>query len=438
MSQTAFVQARKLYEKGRLKDAVPHFRRALQESPEDANVIYHTILTLVSMRDYAGCAKWLHELLPHIDATATEPWLMAGFYYNFGVANEASGEWAKAVECYERALEYEPDNHLAKIMLAGNAYRLGDPEKGRRLNAEILAVPKMEDEPKSSRAFLKLLHGDYLGGFRDYEYRWKLPQILSQAYIPPHAKRWHGEHLEHGKRILVVAEQGVGDVLMAARFVPRLLEMGLKPVLLVHGGLVRLMESSFPGCDVQGMGGKHPQAGWWIPMLSLPKVFGTTIEAIPPAQCITVPSDGIILPSSPFRVGYVQKGNSLHMGDKDRSCHDDAAWEILLGLATHRQIDFLSLDEKHLKQMYGIRDFADTASIIQQCDLVVSIDSALAHCAGSLGKPVYLLPPAAPEWRWLLDRDDSPWYPTHKLFRRKHVTAWADVLTQVRQHIEAR
>lgn len=441
---TAFVKAMGLFEKGQLKAAIPLFQRALQEQPDDLNVIYRTVLTLVALRDYAGCAKWLTELLPHVDADQTPSWLMSGFHYNLGVAQDASGEWENARASYLQAITYQPDSVLPKIQLAGIEYRLGRPDEGERWDDLALASTRADRESRPTRAFVYLLRGDYITGFREYEHRWKLPQILAQSYIPKHAKRWNGQHLEFGKRVLVVAEQGVGDVLMMARYVPKLVDMGLRPALVVHGGLVRLMKTSFPTVEVYAMGEKHPQVGWWVPMLSLPYVFGTTIDTIPSARCITAPNDIVIgtlpIDTAPdFRVGYVQKGNSLHMGDKDRSCHDDAAWQTLLDTPG---VEFVNLDEQALRERWGIRDMADTASIVAQCDLVISIDSAVAHLAGAMGKPVYLMPPAAPEWRWGMPRDvverGSPWYPQHTLYRRRHVNDWPDVIARVRNDLEAR
>lgn len=425
------------WDRGELRDALPYFQRALKESPDDLNVIYRTILTLVAMRDYAGCAKWLKELLPHIDGTKTEPWMMSGFHYNLGISYEATGEWDKAAMHYAQAISYDNDSILPKVNMGGIAYRLGQPERGAMWHDQVLNATDVDREARPTKAFLHLLRGDYLTGFREYEHRWKLPQILSQSYIPKNAKRWKGEPLS-GKKILVVGEQGVGDVLMMARYIPRLVDMGLRPILVVHAGLVRLMSASFPECECFAIGGTHPNAGYWVPMMSLPLCFQTTLETIPEAKCLTPPGDAprVDLPGR-LRVGWVSKGNALHMGDHDRSCHTDA-WDALKALSDVG-VHFVNLDERVLKEIWGVRDFADTAAIIRRCDLIISIDSAVAHCAGALGKPVWLLPPCAPEWRWgLPDTPGNHWYPqTHRLYRRTHVDAWPSVIADVRRDLEA-
>lgn len=431
---TAFAQAMRHWERGELDRAIPWFNAALQQEPENLNVIYRTMLTLVAMRKYEDCARWLEALLPHIDGSATEAWMMAGFHYNLAIAHEASGRWSEAERHHWQALVYDPDTILSRVNLGGLRYRLGEPEQGRRMHDEALVL-KPDREARATLAFIHLLRGDYLTGFREYEYRWTVPQALHQAYIPEHSERWHGEHMGHGKRMLVVAEQGLGDVLMMARYVPRLIDMGISPILIVHGGLVRLMRASFPDCEVYGIGEKHPQAGWWVPMMSLPREFRTTLDTIPPAACLKPPSDGIQLPPAEFRVGHVGRGNPLHMGDKDRSCYR-GEWGDAFNPIVSFGREFIDLEERALKERYGVRDFGDTASIIAQCDLIISIDSAVAHCAGAMDKPVWLVPPCAPEWRWLLDRDDSPWYPRHRLYRRRHVDDWPAVIERIRTDLE--
>ena len=442
---TAYDIAMTLWEKGEVKQAIPHFQRALVEQPDNLNVIYRTILTLVAMRDYAGCAKWLGELLPHIDGEKTEAWLMAGLYYNYGVALEASGQWENARDQYQLALKHNPQAVQARVNLGGIHYRLGLPDLAKLQHDIVLATETLDPEARPSVAFLKMLRGDYVNGFKEYDGRWRLPQVISQSYVPKNAKRWYGGHLEFGKRILVVGEQGVGDVLMMARYIPKLVAMGLRPVLVVHSGLVRLIKASFPDFEVTAIGEPHKQAGYWVPMMSLPRCFQTTLDTIPDPVWVDLwalfRSDVTPLfpPTWKSRVGLVARGNPLHMGDKDRSCHDDTAWKLLLDTPG---IEFMDLSEPVLKDRYGIRDMADTASIVAQCDLIISIDSAIAHLAGSMGKPVWLLPPSSPEWRWGMPSGEmvergSRWYGSHTLYRRSHVNDWPAVIERVRQDLEA-
>lgn len=433
---TAFATAMQYYEKGELRHAIPFFHQALAQEPHNVEVLYRACLTLISMRDYAGCARWLKAILPHVNATETPAWMMAGFHYNLGMAHEATGEWAEAATCYERSLEYEPEGIPPKVNLGSIQYRLGNHDEGKRLH-DLTLVPEMVDhETRAMRSFVKLLRGDYLGGFAEYESRWKTPQVLSHSYIPVGCWRWKGKPL-NGNRILVVGEQGVGDQMMMARYVPLIQERGGKVTLLVSGTLVRLMQASFPDVEVLPLGMKHRSAKWWVPTMSLPYVFGTTLDTIPPANCLQVgynnaPLAGSVMPGKPS-VGYCSKGNSLYMGDKDRSA-PDGTFDPLLQLPG---ITWVNLEERAEKERFGSKDFADTAAIVSRLDVVISVDTAVAHCAGALGKPVWLLAQTAPFWNWgTPDQPGNHWYERHRLFRRRHVSDWGGVIERVKTELE--
>lgn len=426
---TAFAQAMTHYDRGELRQAIPFFQRALVEEPENVNVLYRTMLALVAMRDYSGCAKYLQELLPHINPAETPSWMMGGFHYNLAIAYEASGEWAKAERAHRNALTYDPTAILPKICIGSNCYRQGNHDEGKQWHDQALEPDVIDVESRPARSFLKLLRGDYLGGFREYEARWKLPQVLAHSYVPKDAWRWKGKPLD-GKKILVVGEQGIGDTILMARYIPLIEERGGKVVLMVNPTLHRLFAHNFPNVQIVPHGEKHPFCQWWVPMMSLPYVFGTTKDTIPATHFANIfsPDVGVIRSDAILRVGYASGGNPLFMGNKDRSAPVDA-FATLFDVAG---IDFVDLSENADRER-GAKDMADTAALISQLDLVITVDTAIGHLAGALGGRTWLLPMTSLHWLWgMPDELTSPWYPNHTLYRRTSVNAWSEVIDRVK------
>jgi hypothetical protein len=428
---TAFESAIRHYDRGELRQALPLFQRALREQPEDVHVMYRAMLTLISMGDYKGCAEWLQQLIPHINATETPTWMMAGFYYNSGVAYEATGQWAKAEACHRSALTFDPDAILPKIEIGTNCYRQGHHLEGKRWHDQALIPETVDLESRPARSFLKLLRGDYVGGFREYEARWKLPQVIAKSHIPK-AWRWKGKPLA-GKKLLVVGEQGIGDTILMSRYIPLIEERGARVHLVINRGLVRLFKHNFPNVQITSLDEPMPQAQWWVPMMSLPYVFGTTKETIPTGglrsdAAALHPIDSVL--TRPL-VGYVTNGNPLFMGDADRSA-PAGAFTSLFGLMAHCSVHFYDMSEKADKER-GFKDLADTAALVSQLDLVITVDTAIGHLAGALGVPCWLLPMTSLHWLWGMPEElTSPWYPKHTLYRRTSVDAWPEVIARVK------
>ncbi len=444
----ALQRADVLYSKGQLAAALPLYQQALQANPEDVQVLYRSMLTLMAMRKYADCAAWLQQLIPHINHDQTPPWLLSGFYYNLGVSHEASGGWKEAARAFRSALKYDPQGIMATIELGSLAYREGVPEQGARLYRNALAIEHAEPDAMPARAFVKLLHGDYLGGFTDYETRWKLPQTLSTAHIPKNHFRWKGKDLA-GKRIVVTSEQGVGDTILMARYLPLIEERGGKVTLVCQGSLVSLFRYNFPTIEVIEQGKPYRPARWWVSLMSCPYVFGTTVETVPPAPYLKAPglpktppptmggmyamarSMGEAMygpPGPPFkRIGWQAQGNPLYMADHDRSAPRGA----FDGLLATPGVEFVNLDDHRALDMAGLAD------LFMTLDLVITVDTAARHLAGALGVPCWLLAQCGPYWVDGLG-DVSPWYPTsEKLFRRKSVGAWPELMERVTHAVEA-
>lgn len=297
-------------------------------------------------------------------------------------------------------------------------------------------------------AKLLLLNGDYARGWHAFEWRWR----QASAILPPRRitqPLWCGQPLD-GAPILLHAEQGYGDVIQFARYAPLVAAAGGKVILEVPRTLKKLMTSLDGVETVIATGEPVPRIRWQCPLMSLPFVFGTTLDTVPSripylrAQLAESRAWSAALPREGLRVGILWAGSGIHPNDRRRSMPPAAlaplkriAGGTFISLQQHagpapasQCLPFDCID-------YGgaLTDFSVTAAIIGALDLVIAVDTSTAHLAGALGKQVWILLPFAGEYRWLLDREDSPWYPTARLFRQPSPGDWASVIESVVQEL---
>jgi tetratricopeptide (TPR) repeat protein len=301
-----------------------------------------------------------------------------------------------------------------------------------------------------NRANARLLVGDYQGGWEDYEWRWGAEQAARSFQTP----QWDGRADLAGKTILLHAEQGFGDSIMAARYLPRVVEAGARTILEVPAPLQALL-AELPGvAQIVTSGQEPPPFDIHCPLMSLPRAFGTTLGTIPKTvPYLSVPKPYLKkwrqrLQDAPRpRIGISWAGRPTFKRDGDRSI----GLPRMLPLLSQSGLYVFSLqkylregdadvlrDNPHIVQLGGsIEDFADTAAIMSLLDLVISSDTSTVHLAGALGVPVWILLHFVPDWRWLLDRNDSPWYPTARLFRQPRRDDWDSVVNDVGRELRA-
>jgi Flp pilus assembly protein TadD len=294
------------------------------------------------------------------------------------------------------------------------------------------------------RGLSRLVTGDLPSGFADNEWRW----AGSETQGPPRAlpgRRFTGAENVAGMTVLLYAEQGLGDTIQFARYAKLLKERGARVVLEVHPPLKRLLTQVAGADNVIAMGDPLPLLDYHCPLLSAPLAFGTTLETIPRERRYVDAEESLarkwearIASRSGARVGFAWSGSRTLVNDSSRSIPLAALAPLIAAapVAVSLQMDVRerdrpALDAGALVQVEGIEDFADTAAIVDALDLVVTVDTSVAHLAGALGKPVWILLPFSPDWRWLLDRDDSPWYPSARLFRQPAPGDWKGVIGRV-------
>lgn len=328
-------------------------------------------------------------------------------------------------------LEAAEERFREAAALAPTAARLHNLATVRQLVGDLPAAEAgfrraLELEPenprvRSSLGLVLLAQGRLREGFTLYDAWRQIPQMRDRAAPEIGVPRWRGEDVA-GKAVLIWSEEGFGDQIMFARFAALLRAAGARLAWVCHGSLVRLIQECLgvQAVPIDARGEFRP-LDYVIPSSALPGVFMQRMDAPPSAPYLRLPPANVIPGLS---LGVVARGNPKHDNDRNRSLTSEAAAELM---ALPGAVSLAPEDT-------GARDFYDTATVIAGLDLVVTVDSAVAHLAGALGKPVWLLLPAlGTDWRWMYGRSDTPWYPTMRLFRQTTRGDWRPVLAEVRQ-----
>ncbi|QCO03910.1 tetratricopeptide repeat protein [Azospirillum argentinense] len=374
-------------------------------------------------------------------ALALDP-ALADALTNLGSVRHTLADYPAALAWLERAERLRPghpDTALNRGVVLRDARRFA--ESDACLDALLAARPDHADA-HLARAVSRLVRGDLRAGWDEFEWR---PRRLP---APP----WTGEPLE-GRRILLHAEQGFGDTIQFARYAPLVARAGGRVILDVHPLQFRLLRSLGPEIQVLVRGPAPAPHDLHCPLMSLPRAFGTDLASIaaPPAYLFAEADEvarwgrriAEVDTAAGFgpRVGLVWAGNPNHRNDRNRSIPVERLAPLLdtpgLRLFSLQTGDAKAVRPAALPDLTaGIRDFADSAAILANLDLVIAVDTATIHLAGALGIPAWLLLPYAPDWRWLLDRADSPWYPSLRLFRQPRPGDWDSVLRAVATELE--
>ncbi|SIO09632.1 tetratricopeptide repeat protein [Paraburkholderia phenazinium] len=385
---------------GRYADALDDYDRALAKTGANAELLYNRAATLQQLGHY-------DEALTSYEAAALVPAETAQALYSQAMALQQLRRDSEALACYRQARETDPNHGIAR----------------------------------RSEAFCRLLTGDFAQGWLQHESRWSAGDtIFHRRYTD--RPMWLGAEPVTGKTVLLHAEQGFGDTLQFCRYAPLVAALGATVVLEVPLALKPLL-GSLRGVDLLvAQGGVTPPFDLHCPLMSLPLAFATNLDTIPAEvpylqadpgrrQAWRQRLDEVSAPGR-FRVGLAWSGNPRHNNDENRSIlleHFaplyglDATFISLQPLVRER--DKACLAQSGIVNLGAeLSDFADTAALIDALDLVICVDTSVAHLAGALGRPLWVLLPRVPDWRWLLDRDDSPWYPTAHLFRQDKPGDW--------------
>ncbi|MGA7936907.1 MAG: tetratricopeptide repeat protein [Kovacikia sp.] len=442
--------ANALRSQGQAEAAIDHYRQAIGHRPNYPDAHNNLGLVLYAQGEFAQAAACYRQ------AIALNP-DYAQAHNHLGNALKELGEFHQAIAHYQRAIDLNP-NYAKAYNNWGNIFRdQGDLQAAVRHYDQATTIEPDFAEAHWNKALTLLIGGNLQPGFAEYEWRWRVKNLPSfqplRSFPTP---LWDGAPLE-GKTIFLHAEQGMGDIIQFVRYVLLVVDLGGKVILECHPPLVNLFQT-IPGIQqIVPYGSPPPRFQVHAPLMSLPHILGTTLETIP-AQVPYLGNRGRRTgtgklegkgrdtappPLTSLKVGIVWSGNPENPYNRTRAC----PLELLLPLAEIPGIQLHSLqkdlspaDQERLRAHPEVRnlreqltDFVETAALLDQLDLVISVDTAVTHLAGALAKPVWLLLPFAPDWRWLLERQDSPWYPTLRLFRQPTYGDWATVMERVKE-----
>nr|WP_315849410.1 tetratricopeptide repeat protein [uncultured Rhodoferax sp.] len=463
-----------LRDMGQGDEAISSYQQALQCQPQYAQALHGLGLA------YGDVKRWSQSLAA-FDAALLQKPDYAVAYMDRGNTLRELDRVPEALQSYERSLQLNPQSAQAWSNRGVVLKRLGRMEDAAasyeraialdagfvdamvnyatllkdmmRLSAAVAMNGRaLEIDPDNSGAHLNLaichlVAGAWSQGWSHYEWRWKTDQLKDgvRTFAQP---QWRGEPLE-GKTILLHAEQGLGDTLQFCRFTQTLAVRGARVLLEVQAPLVELL-ASLPGVHTLLVKGQPlPAFDVHCPLLSIPLALGLTLENMPPVHAY-LRADPVVERAwalkagsdTALRVGVVWSGRPEHKNDHNRSIPFAEFQRIFRSEQRYHclQKEFRAADLPALTARSDVavwdtqlQSFSDTAALIAAMDLVVSVDTSVAHLAAAMGKPVWLLLPFSPDWRWVVGRDDSPWYPRIRLFRQPDTGQWAPVLAHLHQ-----
>jgi tetratricopeptide (TPR) repeat protein len=423
---------------GKLDAALASYDRALAIRPDAAEVFANRGVALEQLNRLA------EALSSYERALALQPNFPQALY-NRGNVLKSLGRYAEALASYDRALAHRPQdaetlNNRGQVLRELMRYE----EALASYDAAVVLQPN-HVAAHCNAAAVRLMLGDFERGWADYEWRWqKASVVLTRRNFPQ--PLWRGGDIA-GRTILLHSEQGLGDTIQFARYVPLVAARGARVIFEVQAPLRALMAEFADGVEVIARGEPLPAFDLHCPLLSLPLAFGTRLDTIPAVTAyLRAPTERaeqwqarLAAKRRPL-VGLVWSGRPGHERDRERSIPLRRLLPLLQSGATLVSLQkevrpddaaVLAAHTDILRFAEELNDFSDTAALVSQLDLVISVDTSVAHLAGALGKPTWILLPEVPDFRWLLGRDDSPWYPTVRLFRQDASRDWDGVIARV-------
>jgi tetratricopeptide (TPR) repeat protein len=454
--------------------AIASYERAIQLKPESPNAWFNRGIALNDLRQYLAAIDsydqairckpdyaeaWdnrgnaLNALKQHqaaIDSHDRALQLRPDFakaWYHRGIALVDLKQYRVAVDSYDRAIQHQPDYAMAYVNRGNALSEQGQHQAATESHGMALKIKPDFAEAGWNQSLCLLKLGDFGPGWEAYEWRWKNADSGARVRLFPQPL-WLGDTPLQDKTVLLHSEQGLGDTLQFYRYAKKVSDLGARVILEVQKPLLGLLSGLEGVAQLLAQGSDLPAFDFHCPLLSLPWAFKTDLASMPaPLPRLVADSAklatwrGRLGPRNKPRVGVVWSGSTAHRNDGNRSlalsnfvsCMGDEFQYVSLQQEL-RDADRQALQAQPSLLHFGAEliDFTDTAALCALVDLVVTVDTSVAHLAGAMGKPVWILLPFNPDWRWLLERADSPWYPTARLYRQEHIGAWDEVLRRVR------
>ena len=428
-----------LKELKQLDAAIASYDKAIALKPDYAEAYSNRGVALKELRQ-------LNAALASYDkAIALKP-DYAEAHSNRGVALKELKQLDAAIASCDKAIALKPD-YADAYYNRGNALQdLNQLDAAIASFDRAIAIDPGYSEAYWNKSLSLLLGGDFEKGWELYEWRWERKEREAKPNLMQ--PLWLGAESIEGQIILLHSEQGLGDTIQFCRYVKLVSDLGANVILEVEEPLIAMLSNLAGVSQVVAKGSALPTFDVHCPLMSLPLAFKTTLATIPSAQAY-LPIDsgkvtdwaGKLGAKGKPRVGLVWSGRPAHVNDRNRSLDLSRVISYLPGNFEYfslqkelREADQATLQAHPDIRHFGaaLNDFSETAALCGQMDLVISVDTSIAHLSAAIGKPTWVLLPYVPDWRWLLNRDDSPWYPSARLFRQRAVGDWASVLAEVK------
>jgi Tfp pilus assembly protein PilF len=434
-----------LHRQGDIGTAERTYREVLSIDP-DNSLARHYLGVVHYQRKELGAALPLLET--SVKASAHEP----EFHNNLGLAYAAADREADALDAYRTALSLQPDYAAAWNNLGLALQSTNDVDGAIDAFRRAITLEPDFAHAHWNLALAFLLDGQFSAGWNEYEWRLRLPELGRDRHSysgPP----WNGSATA-GRTILLYAEQGLGDAIQFVRYATWLARDGARVLIRCAEPLRPLLASVDGVAQVILENEPLPRYDAHLPLMSLPRAFGTRLESIPAGVPYIVPADdtrkaareALASLRQPLKAGIAWAGSKTHSNDRNRSCAlatlaplldlPDIAWFSLQHGDAAPQIDAIAATSRLVPLAAGATLEA-TAALIAELDLVISVDTSIAHLAGAMARPCWVLLPFAPDWRWMLRRTDSPWYPTMRLFRQPRPREWSPVVSTIAVELAA-
>lgn len=435
-------------ETGRNEEALDALHRAILIKPDDALSMNNLGLALHRLKHFQ------RAIVVFLSAISCNPGHVSA-YHNLGNLFFELGDLESTIVWYKKALDLDADNAIAQCEMGKLLLKKLDLEGAQDHFKRSIELSPEYAQARMSLATTALMQGDFATGWYNFQWRFKSEEMRNRSY--PHRytlPRWRGESFS-GKRLLVHCEQGFGDTIQFSRFIPQVKKLGGEIIFQLQAPLFPLFRD-FPGADYVEVLTSEPLvecgADLYVPLLDLPMCLGTEVGTIPAASPYLEAERHRIahwqqyISGRHLKIGLAWSGNPLHINDHNRSC----AIEHMLSICKDDKVEFYSLQTKVTDRERNViagrktathlgdrlPDFGETAAAITCLDLIITVDTAIAHLAAAMGKPTWVLLPYLPDWRWMIGRDDSPWYPTLRLFRQPEAGDWTSVTQAVRLALE--
>jgi len=470
-----FIQynlAKALVDSGQILESLPHHIKAVELMPNNPDAWINYGKTVSSLKRYEEAIghydralslnqdyleAWinkgiaLHELKRYEEANAhydralelspdyVEAWT------NKGISLKELKRYEEALASYNKAIALKHDCHEAWSNQGVTLSELKHYEDALASFDKAIEIKSNYYDAYWNKALTQLVTGNFKDGWKNYEYRWKKTKADPMRH--QHFQTLTNLNGISGKKVLVWSEQGYGDTIQFSRYIEKLIELEADVIFEVQEPLKALFKQSFARAKIINQDEAFSCIDFQIPLISLPLLFCTNIENIPSKKSyIKVNKEKLIywkkklnIEYKKINIGIACSGNINNINDKNRSIdlkffeqiENQASLFIIQKELRKNDYDFLNKNKKIKFLGEEINSFNDSAAIIEIMDLVITVDTSLAHLSSAIGKPTFILLPWSPEWRWLIDRNDSPWYPTATMFRQPNLGDWEAVIKKI-------